>query len=57
MVFLLDNFLRPPEVLARGCGGRRLGLARPGLGFFVIFALLEKCKLDYSMLQKFKVTG
>ena len=37
MVFLLDVFLRPPEVFeiikafVRGRGGRRLGLARPGL--------------------------
>ena len=28
-----------------------------GLDVFVIFAFLEKCKLDYSILQKFKVTG
>ena len=27
------------------------------LGVFVIFAFLEKCKLDYSILQKFKVTS
>ena len=27
---MLDILLRPPEVLARGCGGRCLGLVRPG---------------------------